>query len=260
MQFLSMKSRMKMMNLHSHSSNAQYAWASVIGPSHILNELPNQDACAVLSLKEGMAFVVSDGVGSKKHSDIGSKEVIKAVKQAIKTWYQFPHASANHLLSLIHTYWEMGILPYDRDDCSATCLFAVILNDNRCIIGQVGDGVILFKLGKDHYVLHEKEDDYVNVTLPLHLARRKDWKIEDFFIDDSFEILLATDGVSEDLIKEKRFHFMTDLVEKISDVKGQKKKNSKIKNMLKKWGNPYNSDDKSLIIYSRRVMNGKYEY
>lgn len=241
------------MKRHSHSN--QYAWSSVRGPGHILNDLPNQDACAVLSLKEGMAFIMSDGVGSKKHADIGSKAVICAVKMAIQTWCKFPDAPTNHLLRLIHTYWDLCVLPYDREDCAATCLFAAILHDNRCVMGQVGDGVILFKLDGQHYVLQEKEDDYLNTTTPLHLARRTDWHIEDFYIDGPFELLLATDGVSEDLVKENRFHFMTHLLEVIEGSTIQKRKNRKLKRLLQKWENPYSTDDKSLIIYSRKVMD-----
>lgn len=241
-----------MMKYHSRSN--QYAWSSVRGPGHILRDLPNQDACVVLSLKEGIAFIMSDGVGSKKHADVGSKAVVKAVKMAIQTWYKFPQAPANHLLRLIHTYWDLCVLPYNRDDCAATCLFAVILHNERCIIGQVGDGVILFKLAGECYVLQEKEEDYLNVTTPLHLARRSDWQIEDFYIEGDFELLLATDGVSEDLVKENRFYFMTHLVELIEGEALQKKKNRKLKKLLQTWKNRYSTDDKSLIIYSGKVM------
>lgn len=241
------------MNHHLHSN--QYSWASVRGPGHLLNGLPNQDACAVLSLKEGMAFIISDGVGSKKHADVGSRAVIQAVTMAIKTWRKFPQAPANHLLRLIHTYWELYVLPYERDDCATTCLFTFIAHDHRCVMGQVGDGVILFKLDGHSYVLHEKEDDYLNSTIPLHLARRTDWRIEDFYIEDTFELFMATDGVSEDLVVENRFEYMTHLFEVIQQVETQKKKNQQLKKILKQWKNPYNSDDKSLIIYSRKVMD-----
>lgn len=54
------------------------AWASVIGSSHIAEELPCQDNCRV-EYFWGTEFVVaalSDGAGSCSHSDIGSKVLI----------------------------------------------------------------------------------------------------------------------------------------------------------------------------------------
>lgn len=233
-----------------------YAWATVKGPGHIFYNLPNQDACSYFKFTGGELFVVSDGVGSKPHSDVGSKSVVKAVFDAAKKFSQFPQANAYQLIKLIHDYWELYILPYNREDCAATCLFTLLLENGRCVMGQIGDGGVYFKLGEDHFVLSEMDDDYANVTTPITSVRSvKDWAVQDFIVDQDFAVLLCTDGVSEDLPKSLRFEYIDHLLAKIQPLKKQKQKNKRIRRMLINWGNPHNQDDKSIIVYSRKALN-----
>ena len=50
----------------------EIGYASVKGVLHENANIPNQDAYSVKKYKFGTILVVSDGLGSKKHSDIGS--------------------------------------------------------------------------------------------------------------------------------------------------------------------------------------------
>lgn len=241
-------------------SNPIYAWATVKGPGHILYNLPNQDACSYFKLSGGELLVVSDGVGSKPHSDVGSKAVVKSVFDAAKKFSQFPQANAYQLIKLIHDYWELYILPYNREDCAATCLFTLLLDSGRCVMGQIGDGGIYFKLGSEHFVLCETDDDYANVTTPITSVRSvKDWALQDFNVTEDFAVLLCTDGVSEDLPKPLRYEYIDHLLTEIQPMKKQKKKNSSIRRKLINWGNPHNQDDKSIIVYSRKALNNRNE-
>nr|WP_315060114.1 PP2C family serine/threonine-protein phosphatase [uncultured Lysinibacillus sp.] len=244
-----------MMNFNS-IQNPIYAWASVKGPGHKLYNLPNQDACGYYKFAVGELFVVSDGVGSKPHSEVGSKAVVKSVFDAAKKFSQFPQANAYQLIKLIHDYWELYILPYKREDCAATCLFTLLLDNGRCVMGQIGDGGLYFKLGSDHFVLRETDDDYANVTTPISSVRSvKEWAVQDFTVDQDFAVLLCTDGVSEDLPKELRFRYIDHLVSKIQPFKTQKQRNKSMRRMLAKWDNPHNQDDKSILVYSRKALN-----
>ena len=65
---------------------------SVIGPGHIINGQPNQDSTLVKRVPSGWLAVVCDGMGSKPHSDVGSRlaclaafDVIKAVDFSIES-------------------------------------------------------------------------------------------------------------------------------------------------------------------------------
>ena len=51
---------------------------SVIGPGHLLNGQANQDSVLVKRVPNGWLAVVCDGMGSKPHSDIGSRQACRA--------------------------------------------------------------------------------------------------------------------------------------------------------------------------------------
>jgi hypothetical protein len=233
-----------------------YAFASVQGPSHIAKNLPNQDAVLLQHLAFGYIFVVADGMGSKKHSDIGSKAATKAVVEAVKDWIQKENAPTHHLLRLIHVLWGLYIDPYETDDCSTTCLFGIYLNNGTVILAQIGDGVVMLHLQNELHVLKEKDDEYFNETMPLHHAKTiNDWTIKQFFVgEDDFTLFLGTDGVAEDIVEDLRADYMHYLLDEIGTYRKQKRRNLCIKRKLRTWANQNNSDDKSLIIFSRRVI------
>lgn len=233
-----------------------YAFASIPGPSHLEKKLPNQDAVCVQPLPFGYVFAVADGMGSKKHSDIGSKAAAKAVVDAVKLWYRNDQPPAHHLLRLIHVLWGMYIEPHDRKDCATTCLFGVYLHSGSLILAQIGDGVVMLHHQDELHVLKEKEDEYFNETTPLHHAQTlNDWSLKEYDVgQDDFMLFLGTDGVAEDIIEERRTDYMRHLLAEITRYRKQKRRNLYIKKKLKKWANPNNSDDKSLIIFSRKVI------
>ena len=65
---------------------------SVIGPGHIRNGLPNHDAYLSKNTNRFTCIVVADGVGSCKHSDIGSKAVCVAVLEAVRKMLGTKHS------------------------------------------------------------------------------------------------------------------------------------------------------------------------
>ncbi|WP_251628377.1 PP2C family serine/threonine-protein phosphatase [Niallia sp. MER TA 168] len=233
-----------------------YAGASVRGPQHVRNNLPNQDAIRIQSFSFGTVMVVADGVGSRKLSDIGSKMVTKAVVEGVKIWKKQQGASSTHLLRLIHALFELYVHPYERDECATTCLFAVLLTDGRLILAQVGDGAILLRYQDELMMLAEKEDDFVNITTPITRVRTlSDWSVKEIAIGaDEFTLFLGTDGVSEDLVPEKCSDYIDYLCSEISRATKQKKRNRIIRTKLLNWPNKYNGDDKSLIIFQRKAM------
>ena len=70
-------------------NNQWITWGvTTIGPSHIKSGLPNQDAWLSRKYKWGEIIAVSDGVGSRARSDIGSKAICKSVVQASKILFK----------------------------------------------------------------------------------------------------------------------------------------------------------------------------
>ena len=56
---------------------------SKIGPGHIRTNLPNQDSFFVKNFGSYSLLVISDGMGSKKHAELGSKATCISVYKAL---------------------------------------------------------------------------------------------------------------------------------------------------------------------------------
>ncbi|GAE27523.1 hypothetical protein JCM9140_3675 [Halalkalibacter wakoensis JCM 9140] len=232
-----------------------YAGASIIGQSHLEAALKNQDAYTILESSFGTVMVVADGVGSKPHSDVGSKAICQSVVQAVKIWHSKENAPIQLLIRLIHTLWELNISPLEKKDCSTTCLFAVYLKTGKLYLGQLGDGIIGFIHEDNFSVLKIKEEEFGNLTQSVDsVTSLTDWTIKEIDLTTSnFSLLLATDGISEDLIEDKRKEFVEYLVQLIKEKPALKLKNRRIKKLIKGWITNYSLDDKTMIIFNREV-------
>ena len=121
--------------------------ASVRGPSHITEGLPNQDAWMSFHHTWGDGIVVSDGVGSKPFSNFGSDAACLAVGCAalacrIKAEISQVEINRDYLFERIQHYWLSNISPLEPRDCSATCLFAFRFGDGLIHLGMLGDGLV----------------------------------------------------------------------------------------------------------------------
>jgi hypothetical protein len=91
--------------------------------------------------KWGNVVVVSDGLGSKPHSEHGSKAACLAVFEAAKSFRNNPDANIVDIMRLIHANWLVKIAPFSPSDCLATCLFAIQI-EGIISLGRLGDGMI----------------------------------------------------------------------------------------------------------------------
>lgn len=232
-----------------------YAGGSLIGQSHKETDQENQDSFLITRYGFGIVMVVADGLGTKKHSKIGSSEVCKAVGEATKIWVRKENAPIEYLIKLIHNIWDFNIYPFTKSDCATTCLFSIVLDNGKAILGQLGDGIIYYNTGKGLSVLMEREDDFLNVTNSMNSAKSThDWRYKELNLNDyEFTLLMTTDGLSEDIIVEKREDFMYYVLQQIQNKDKQTKKNLSIKKILKACENEYSCDDKTLIIFNRKV-------
>jgi len=214
---------------------------SVRGPRHKRESLPNQDAWKSKSGSWGNVLVVSDGLGSKTLSHIGSKAACYAVIEAARYFAAHCAAPIETIPPLIHSLWRINLGSYDVRECCATCLFAMQISD-RVILGRLGDGLIA-ALGDQEtpvFMTDEKEDSFSNITDCLsenfHL---KLWELKEISASLYPHIMLCTDGVSEDLTVEGREIFSREVFKNGSDL-------AELRRTLVKWPVPGHSDDKTI--------------
>ena len=103
-------------------------------------------------------------------------------------------------------------------------------------------------LGMDgqYKVLSEKEEEFSNIVHPVNASKEyHGWKAICTKIDiqktKKLNIILTTDGVSEDVLPEKRDSFLEYLVK-------ETRRDRDVKKILLNWDVPGSSDDKTIAI------------
>ena len=220
---------------------------SEIGPSHINMNIPNQDAYIVKKFAWGIVGVVCDGLGSKKHSHIGSKSLVNAIVQCAKI-FDFKNKDINLFEPLLKSIWDINISPYEEHETSTTLLF-VIVKHKRIYIGRVGDGAIAI-FGKNNILVEETKDTFTNFTTPFGRDEKIVWYI--FDEDDIDNIILCSDGISEDIQKDKILDFFKGYVSNYKNMKSSKRIKD-IKLWLKNWPVKGHSDDKTIVALVKGI-------
>ena len=234
--------------------------ATVTGPLHIKNNIPNQDCWMARHYKWGNVVVVSDGLGSKKHSDRGSKAACYSVFEAAKQYQNNPEANIVDILRLIQAYWLIKIAPFAPEECLATCLFA-LQTEESIILGRLGDGMIVaFGETEENALIlcDNKQDAFSNLTNSLQQEFRPcQWKFETLETALYHAIILCTDGISDDLLPEKRLLFAQELYATYIDIEAKKRKRD-IQHWLKAWPVSGHSDDKTLACLFKKKRNVRW--
>ncbi|KEQ17885.1 PP2C family serine/threonine-protein phosphatase [Endozoicomonas numazuensis] len=227
-----------------------FSRASVIGPAHVLSGLPNQDSVGIRTCRQYWAASVSDGLGSKPFSDVGSKLAVKVVLNSLHDTID----SNDHHKFVTHLYneWLKQISPLKATDAAATCLAAFGRGGDCVRLVQLGDGAILYRSRGVTSLFTSSDNKFGNETSALGSSRRfSDWSIIDIEIPEKGDgIILMTDGISEDIEPEDFPEFMQSMYESLRR-KSTRARNSWLKRELKAWPTPGHSDDKSIAVVFR---------
>lgn len=227
------------------SGNKWEGWGvSQIGPLHIKNSIPNQDAYIVKKYSWGVVGVVCDGLGSKKYSHIGSNALVKAIVEASKV-FNFTK-DINLFEPLVKSLWKMNIDPYNEDETSTTLLFVIVKN-KKIYIGRVGDGAIAI-FGKNSLIIEEDKNSFTNYTTPFGRETLIDWKI--YEEEEVNSIVLCSDGISEDIKRDKLLDFFQNYLLNYKNMTSSKR-TYEIKKWLENWPVKGHSDDKTIVALTK---------
>lgn len=230
------------------------SYSTVKGLLHKKENACNQDSYIVKRYRFGTILVVSDGMGSHRHSDVGSKAVCKAVCKAITIWNDKQCSDIRLLIPLIHAIWGIEIQPFSRNECGATCLFAFIDLKGKMHIGQLGDGDIHIYIDDFYEIFKSKADDFSNLTVGINSIKSfEDWNIKTYNIEDQeIKICMMTDGISETLIQEKKKAFVDLLLKRVAECTNYVDRNNQVFQVINNWGKVNCGDDRTLICYEKR--------
>lgn len=236
----------------SSPSQSPLIWfgSSVRGRSHIQQNRPNEDAWIGTTGSFGTAIVVSDGMGSKPNARIGSQMACRAVKDALKPWAKSENAPTATLLRLVHLFWGLRILPAREEDSVATCLFAVVIPSGELTIAQLGDGIAAIRHGDGSLeILQSERQGFTNQTTGLGIAKTtKNWTvITKPRLSPNSAVLLATDGIADDLVGDRIGDFIHTLITDFGAMVPLERRYA-LHRELRNWATPKHLDDKTLAV------------
>jgi serine/threonine protein phosphatase PrpC len=229
--------------------NRWNSWgASVTGPGHVRNGIPNQDAWAVEHYAWGDVLVVSDGLGSCPHAEAGSRAACEAVKQAADFFFRNRKWESPDLPGLIQIFWRILVFPLSPEECSATCLFVIRENGGRVLLGMLGDGLLASVKadGSVELLVANKDDSFSNFTTSLSSTNASaDWRILRSSESGSQGFLLCTDGIADDLLPDSVESFVKASMAHYRNC-SKDTLSADLQHWLENWPVPGHSDDKTI--------------
>lgn len=227
---------------------------SVRGPVHAREGRPNQDAWLGRAFRNGATISVCDGLGSRRDSDFGARKGCLAAAEAARIWGRAAGAPVELLLRLVHDLWAVHVHPFDKGDCATTCLLAAVCDD-RLIIAQLGDGLAMIAMpaGEPVVVKDSRNGDFGNQTTGLGITNSlRDWRWHDTSVEPGTLVLLATDGVADDVRSERRAEFAKYLRTECQCLPPAARWR-KLAGHLRNWPVPKHGDDKTIGLLWREA-------
>ena len=234
----------------SPSNTGVITGASVIGPTHIHQHMPNQDAFKYRNYGYGCVIAVADGVGSDRYSHFGSKAVVQAVHEAFCAYVR-GDINRTQITKSIYRYYISILKKRYQSAASTTCLFAAYIFNQGLYLGLIGDGIICGSINCQPFVMQKESDSFTNIVKPLSPQRpNPTWSTK--YIPEhrlnSIRLMLATDGVSEDILPNKGPDFASYLIDCISAWRTEDRQ-IKLTNLLEHWETPKSLDDKTIVLF-----------
>jgi len=259
-------------NLISADRNKETAYffyriigASAIGPLHLINSTPCQDAYAYEILPSGIGIIaVADGLGSARLSDLGARNAVDTAVRSVKELIcgttpglqNLEDVAKRAAYSARKALEEKAIeLQCKLQDLACTLIVIVILKDGAAV-AHIGDGAVIAKTGKGLEIISAPGDsEYANEVSPI---TGKDWEdsLRISCKDAGISAIMAfTDGLqrvafkktSEGLIPSEGF--CSPLFLFADESEDIKETEEDLKNFLLSEKFKYFEDDKTLVIF-----------
>lgn len=224
--------------------------ASVIGPAHVNQHMPNQDAFKCHNYGYGCVMAVADGVGSDQYSHFGSKAVVQAVHETFCAYVR-GDISRSQITKSIYRYYVSILKKRYHSAASTTCLFAAYVFNQGLFLGMIGDGIICGSINSWPFVMQTGSDAFTNIVKPLSPQRPNPTWTTKFIPEnriDSIRLMLATDGVSEDILPNKEIDFTNYLLD-LTKARRAEDRQIKLLDLLERWETPRSLDDKTIVLY-----------
>ena len=212
------------------------------------NQIPNQDHIAIFENDIHLIVSVADGLGSSLHSLEGARIACECVINAAQNWKIDQQLSELDLM--IRKNWDNIIAQKDegfKNYRTTSSFITVFKKDKKILIGQLGDIWVSIQTDGLFQQLCSSDKDFLNETECLGSGRDQKFKICMLEFLQSFNFLLATDGIGDELniVTIEALHNF--FINKFEDIESLNRNNILEKDIVQ-FINEKNNDDKSLVF------------
>lgn len=227
--------------------------ASIQGPLHASEGIPNQDAWLRADGRFGSMIVVCDGLGSKPQARLGARAACQAVREAVTKWYADDLRPVSYLSHLVELFWRLRIHPVEPEEAATTCLLALACRGGSWVVGGIGDGMAVVLENGQHLerVIGDRGDAWGNETLALGMSSgARFWNLMVLSAPVKERVaVLATDGVADDILPEQVGAFCRWLIDDFGPLEPFHRW-CRLGSVLRNWPTPKHLDDKTVAVLS----------
>lgn len=215
----------------------------------------NQDAIKIGSIsgKEIAYILVADGLGSCKKSDEGSAKVIELAEEWINNklsmYSALSNSVANIFMKKLVEAWNVEYEMDEKYDYDTTVHFSVFYKGN-VLVGGIGDGMVLISYDdlvcKDFVDAADLFSNVTNSMCSVNVAELMDGEVvENYEYSRGMQVIISTDGISDDLIPEKKLT-LPEYFRSVIKENGHENLQIEIEEWIQDWKTDGHSDDKSI--------------
>ena len=208
-------------------------------------KLENQDSFDYYLDDSQIIIAVADGLGSATFSKEGSSLIVKLLLGLIRDGFSYENI-ALELLKRWKNALNGNLNLYD------TTIKFVHLKGDSLVYGGIGDGWIALNYDKD-FISMTTNNTFSNQTDSiLSFDLKNKFSILKASETDLLNIIIATDGFSEDIEKDSGKQFLDDIYNQIAKDHNEFKED--IMNTMTNWPIKSNKDDKTVVFLQREEV------
>jgi serine/threonine protein phosphatase PrpC len=231
-----------------------YITASVHGEKP--DNIPNQDYIQTFENDTIFIASVSDGLGSSLHSDKGAHFACECVIEIMKN--ENSEIILKNFSDKITKQWQQLVERKDgliKDYRTTNSFVSVFKKEKSVVIGQLGDVMISLRIDGLFRHFETTQKEFSNETDCLGSGRNERYKLARYDFGHSFDFLIATDGISDEIEPSKMEAFQNYLKNRFEFLSLENRNNelhSEIETLMKEK----NNDDKSLLYaWTNKISN-----
>lgn len=213
--------------------------------------VPNQDFISIRNHEDYLMISIADGLGAYRQSDIGARMICELANEAIPKAYEHSTKSKDWIkcTKLLQENWLEAISKIGNPkDYRTTHAFVYCHKlKNTILVGKLGDATCAIVYDGVLFCWENSKKDFLNETLCLGPDKSSEYKIHSLAYEETVKILLATDGIGDEIVMDKMTALIDYLLQKYASLNSNTRTEA-LTEEIKSFLTQKNNDDKSIVF------------